>query len=77
MLESLVTGDIATFRKLFSGFVLTSFSYFDVSGEQPEKFYHAFVLGMLVNLSTRYEVKSNRESGVWTTRLPFALSRQD
>jgi hypothetical protein len=43
--------------------VLTSFSYFDVSGKKPENFYHAFVLGMLVSLTDRYEVKSNRESG--------------
>ena len=30
---------------------------------QPERFYHGFVLGMLVELRDRYEVKSNRESG--------------
>ena len=29
----------------------------------PEKFYHGFVLGLLVNLAGRYEVTSNRESG--------------
>lgn len=38
-------------------------SYFDVSGKEPEKVYHAFVLGMLVSLSESYEVKSNKESG--------------
>jgi hypothetical protein len=63
MLNSLVTGDIVTFRKLFTTFVLTSFSYFDISGNKPEKFYHAFVLGMLVSLASRYEIRSNRESG--------------
>lgn len=63
MLKSLITGDIATFRKLFSTFVLTSFSYFDVTGQKPERFYHAFVLGMLVSLASRYEIRSNRESG--------------
>ena len=44
------------------------FSYFDTgkeSSEQthPERFYHGFVLGMLVDLSDRYVVTSNRESG--------------
>lgn len=29
----------------------------------PEKFYHGFVLGLLVDLADRYEVTSNRESG--------------
>ena len=44
------------------------FSYFDtgkrVSGKaQPERFYHGFVLGLLVDLKGRYQVTSNRESG--------------
>lgn len=63
MLKSLISGDITTFRDLFSMFVLNSFSYFDISGTKPERFYHAFVLGMLVSLADRYEIKSNRESG--------------
>ncbi|MCX5925089.1 MAG: AAA family ATPase, partial [Candidatus Dependentiae bacterium] len=63
MLSSLISGDIALFNKLFSNFVITSFSYFDITGNQPEKFYHAFVLGMLVSLADRYHVRSNRESG--------------
>lgn len=29
----------------------------------PERFYHGFVLGLLVDLADRYEVTSNRESG--------------
>jgi hypothetical protein len=63
MLKSLVDGEMETFERYFSSFVLTSFSYFDVSGKNPENFYHAFVLGMLVSLASRYEIKSNRESG--------------
>src|SRR5947208_3321663 len=63
MLQALIIGDIEMFNDLFSYFVLTSFSYFDVTGKQPEKFYHAFVLGMLVHLINHYEVRSNRESG--------------
>ena len=47
--------------------LLTPFSSFDAgkypSGKtQPERFYHDFVLGLLVDLKERYEVKSNRES---------------
>ncbi|MCI9389522.1 MAG: hypothetical protein HFH54_07590 [Lachnospiraceae bacterium] len=44
------------------------FSIFDM-GKKPsgkreaERFYHGFVLGLLVNLKGRYHVTSNRESG--------------
>ena len=43
------------------------FSYFDTgnrpSGEEPERFYHGFVLGLIVDLQGRYVITSNRESG--------------
>ena len=47
---------------------LATFSSFDTGSHpsrrsQPERFYHGFVLGLLVELRERYEVKSNRESG--------------
>ncbi|MEG2290707.1 MAG: PD-(D/E)XK nuclease domain-containing protein [Clostridium sp.] len=35
-----------------------------MSGENPERVYHAFILGMLVSLNDTYEVISNRESGL-------------
>ena len=44
------------------------FSYFD-SGKrpseesEPERFYHGFVLGLMVTLEKRYIITSNRESG--------------
>ena len=35
-----------------------------VSGDDaPERFYHGFVLGLMVDLSGRFEITSNRESG--------------
>lgn len=63
MLKSLINGDIKTFGKILEKFVLSSVSYFDIGGQESEKVYHAFVLGMLIALSEYYEVKSNRESG--------------
>ena len=43
------------------------FSSFDTgtrpSEAEPERFYHGFVLGLLTELSGRYLVTSNRESG--------------
>lgn len=64
LLNSMINGDIDTFSQLFQEFVLSSFSTFDITQEDPEKVYHAFVLGMLIGLKDRYEVKSNRESGL-------------
>jgi hypothetical protein len=63
LLNHLTHGDIEVFKKEFADFCLTSFSYHDVGGHEPEKFYHAFVLGMLVCLRDRYHIRSNRESG--------------
>jgi hypothetical protein len=63
MLNALIKGDIKPFSKLFKDYVLKSISYFDVSGQEQEKIYHAFVLGMLVSLNETHQVKSNRESG--------------
>ena len=63
MLEGLITGDIDTFEYYFKQFVINTMSYFDPTGEEPERVYQAFVMGMLVNLSDSYIVKSNRESG--------------
>ena len=33
------------------------------SKSQPERFYHGFVLGLMVDLTDRYVVTSNQESG--------------
>jgi len=63
MLKSLISGNIEAFQEIFSDFVLKSFSVFDISGKEPEKFYHAFVLGILVSLQSTHQIKSNRESG--------------
>ncbi|MGL6105239.1 AAA family ATPase [Romboutsia sp.] len=64
MLKALTEGDVKNFSKIFKRYVITSFSYFDTAGRDPEKVYHAFVLGMLVSLSSTHEVLSNRESGI-------------
>lgn len=47
---------------------LATFSSFDVGKyvserTQPERFYHGFVLGLLIEIRDRYDVRSNRESG--------------
>ncbi len=47
---------------------LAMFSSFDTGGKpsgqtEPERFYHGFVLGLMVDLGDRYIITSNRESG--------------
>lgn len=62
-LKSVTSGDVETFEELFQTFLVSSMSYHDIGIEEAEKVYHAFVLGMLLALRDRYEVRSNRESG--------------
>lgn len=69
MLEALTDGDIETFEAIFTDFILKTFSVFDTGGDEPENVYHAFVLGMLVGLRDRYEVKSNRGYGRYDVML--------
>ena len=63
MLKALVEGDIEEFKLYFENMTKRSLSYFDPVGDEPELFYHALVLGMLVSLNSTHMIKSNRESG--------------
>lgn len=62
-LQSLVEGRIEEFTACLQDYLLESASFFDVQGRHPEKFYHGFVLGLIVGLKNTHEVRSNRESG--------------
>ena len=63
LLKSMLAGDVDNFEEILQEFVMNSMSSFDPTGTEPEKVYHAFVLGQLLQLSDRYQVRSNRESG--------------
>lgn len=66
-LQALLAGDEKAMNTYMNKVALQTFSYFDTgkspSEEEPERFYHGFVLGMLVELDDRYVVTSNSESG--------------
>ncbi len=66
-LQSLMSDDIKGMNTYMNKVALQTFSYFDTgkspSEEEPERFYHGFVLGMMVELADRYVITSNRESG--------------
>ena len=66
-IKALLLGDIKAMNAYMNRVSLDVFSYFDTgkrpSGEEPERFYHGFVLGLIVDLQGRYVITSNRESG--------------
>ena len=41
----------------------STFSFFDTGKNKAEQFYHAFVLGLIVDFKEIYNIRSNRESG--------------
>jgi len=61
VLKSLIKADLHTFEEIFSEFVRDTLSFFDTA-RNVENVYHAFFLGLLVNLMD-YEVISNQEAG--------------
>lgn len=63
MLKAFVDGDEDVFEEFFSEMVRETLSFHDVSKPNAESFYHAFVVGLLVNLEATHKVRSNRESG--------------
>ncbi|MFK5976255.1 MAG: AAA family ATPase, partial [Sulfurovum sp.] len=61
LLKSLTDGDLKLFEKIFSEFVRDTLSFYDTA-KRVESVYHAFFLGILINLDD-YEVISNQEAG--------------
>ena len=66
-IRALLVGDRKAMNVYMNQVALRTFSYFDTgknpSYEEPERFYHGFVLGLIVELQNRYVITSNRESG--------------
>ncbi|MCI8798430.1 MAG: AAA family ATPase [Lachnospiraceae bacterium] len=66
-IKALLQDDLDAMNEYMNRVALRTFSYFDTgnspSGAEPERFYHGFVLGLLVDLQGKYLITSNRESG--------------
>lgn len=62
-INSLLAGNVEGMNIYINQIAMATFSFFDTGGNQPEKFYHGFVLGLVVDLAGRYVITSNRESG--------------
>lgn len=62
-MQALLLGDTEAMNYFMNRLCLATFSYFDVGQDEPEKFYHGFVLGLMAEQMENYTLKSNRESG--------------
>ena len=66
-IKALICGDIESMNAYMNKVALKTISYFDTgnvpSDEEPERFFHGFVLGLMVDQSENYIITSNRESG--------------
>lgn len=62
--KALLSNNIEEMNKTMSDIAENTFSFFDTGNKEPERFYHAFVLGLIVDFRGRYELVSNRESGL-------------
>ncbi len=66
-IRAMLCGDVKWMNHYMNEVAFQTFSFFDSgnspSKSEPERFYHGFVLGLMVDLSEHYAVTSNRESG--------------
>lgn len=67
-IKALLLGDTRAMNTYMNRTALATFSFFDTGKKtsettEPERFYHGFVLGLIVDLADRYSITSNRESG--------------
>jgi len=68
LIKTLLNGEIEDLNEYMNDLTISIISSFDTGKDTnekqlPERFYHGFVLGLLVELRDRYVLQSNRESG--------------
>ena len=67
-IKALILDDVDSMNEFMNRIALCSFPNFDTAkgasgNDAPERFYHGFVLGLMVELAGRFRIMSNRESG--------------
>ncbi len=67
-IKALLQDDLKAMNAYMNRVALATFSFFDAGNKpsvesEPERFYHGFVLGLMVDLEEEYTITSNRESG--------------
>jgi hypothetical protein len=63
-LKDLLAGDLHAFEQQLTHIIQATFSVRDIEKNESEKFYHAFMLGLLATLQQTHTIQSNRESGL-------------
>ncbi len=81
-IKAMLNNDVKSMNIYMNKIALTTFSYFDSGRKpseeaQPERFYHGFVLGLVVELAERYNITSNRESGFGRYDVMLEPKRKD
>lgn len=66
--KALLADDVRAMNHYINRIALETFSFFDTgkgpsASAEPERFYHGFVLGLMVDPQDKYHITSNRESG--------------
>ena len=66
-IKALINGDVESMNAYMNKVTLKTISYFDSgnspSDEEPERFFHGLVLGLMVDQTENYIITSNMESG--------------
>ena len=67
-LKALLSDDLESMNEYMNDITYEIFSFFDVGRgssdrREPERFFHGFVLGLMVELKGQYVITSNRERG--------------
>ena len=67
-IKALLRDDVEEMNEYMNAVARKTFSSFDTGKHpsdyaEPERFYHGFVLGLMIDLQDRYQITSNRESG--------------
>ena len=67
--KALLADDVDYLNQYMNQIAMQTFSFFDTGSHtleqaEPERFYHGFVLGLMVELADKYRITSNRESGL-------------
>ena len=78
-INALLRDNVRKMNTFMNKVALNTFSSFDSGNKpseqtEPERFYHGFVLGMVVNMADTYIVRSNRERGQYE---PCSYGRYD
>ena len=73
--DSFLKGDLEKMNECMNQIAMSVISIYDVgrkpSEKAPERFYHGFVLGLLLPLEKKFKITSNRESGLFRYDVMF------